>query len=111
MGPERRILPGEFELLGLHQSGCSHGPGSGKSGGIWCAFSRKVGPAPAELWVLDVVQATSTTVACDGSSAACLKLSDELFTLLDGKLRPSHTKGRRLGGQPSPVPDRQTPFC
>jgi hypothetical protein len=92
----RRLLPDGWELLGTHLSACSHGPAS--IGQRWCAISRTAQVlGRRELWLLNVTAATSATVACDVSNAACFKLTEELHASRPGE-GPRYPEAHRFYG-------------
>lgn len=75
----RQLLPPEADLLGLHKTACSHGP----AGRLrpWCAISLPGTIAGRrELWVVDLNRAVGDPPRCDGSSPACVRISQEIFT-------------------------------
>jgi hypothetical protein len=80
----KKLLPARSELMGLHRSGCSYGDTTmGGSADRWCAISRPgTQLGRLELWVLNVTKAAVAMgeAKCDGTSADCVKLTDNLFS-------------------------------
>ena len=75
-----KILPGQTDLLGSFQNGCTSGPGSDR----WCAVSRLASALRRELWLVNVSQAAASTPsalvsACD-VPGLCVKATDNLYT-------------------------------
>jgi hypothetical protein len=89
-----RLMPGGAGLVG-GDSGCTNDPAA--TGDRWCAFFRPGADTRTELWVIDVSQAASTTVACDGSSPSCLRLATDLYTGTS-VWGPSHPGAHRFSG-------------
>lgn len=98
----RLLVPGNAKLVsGQPDRACARPvPDGAGAGQRWCAFHRPsaADPARTELWVLDVARAMSGAgVPCDGTSAACLRLTDRLFTGFRIE-SPSHPEGHRFEG-------------
>jgi hypothetical protein len=72
----RLIVPGPVRLVGDATRACTHQTPA--PGDRWCGFKRASGTS-TELWVINVTRAASTTVACDGTSADCLRLTANLW--------------------------------
>jgi hypothetical protein len=73
----RLVVPGPAALVGHGADSCTNEPGA--AGDRWCAFARPAGDY-FELWVLDVSKASAgTAVACDGTDASCLRLTQRLY--------------------------------
>jgi hypothetical protein len=75
-----KILPGQTDLLGSFQNGCTFGPG----GERWCAVSRPVALTRRELWFVNVTKAAAMrmTLANNGCDVAglCVRATDQLYT-------------------------------
>jgi hypothetical protein len=73
-----KILPGQTDLLGSFQTGCTFGPG----GDRWCAVSRPLSLARREGWVVNVSKAATdkTLVSNCDQAGLCVKLTDNLYT-------------------------------
>ena len=88
----RLLLGARERLTGLGTTSCSHQQPPSHDGHRWCVFMRP--PATlglTELWVIDVTQAAAAPVACDGTSAACRKLTSNLWVepaVLGGPVHP-----------------------
>jgi hypothetical protein len=93
-----RLIAGRARLLGEVGSGCSHQQPASGNGHRWCAFEQ---PGPllgrSELWVIDVTRAAMATVVCDGTDAACLRLSSNVWTGTPDE-GPSHPSAHRFHG-------------
>ena len=50
-----KILPGQTDLLGSFQTGCTFGPGTER----WCAVSRPLSLSTRELWFVNVTKAAA----------------------------------------------------
>jgi hypothetical protein len=77
----KRIVAPTKELFGLAGSGesaCSHQVPASGPGDRWCAFYQ-VDATSAELWVINVTKAANGQVACDGTDANCLRLTEDLW--------------------------------
>ncbi|HXI57971.1 MAG TPA: hypothetical protein VNO55_18025 [Polyangia bacterium] len=77
----KRLLSGRARLVGTPTTACSSVPKGAAPAEQWCAFTlpgQTLGST--ELWVLNVSKALTETVACDGTSAACLRLTTALWT-------------------------------
>jgi len=73
----RLVVPGDAALVGHGADSCTNEAGA--TGDRWCAFGRSAATG-FELWVLDVTKAAAgAAIACDGSDASCLRLSQHLF--------------------------------
>jgi hypothetical protein len=73
-----KILPSGTVFLRGVTAGCSSGSETGSPASRWCAFGKIVSEVPRdklELWVMNMSKLPPT---CDGSSADCIKLTDEL---------------------------------
>jgi hypothetical protein len=91
----RRLGPAGATLVG-GDSGCTTDPAA--TGDRWCAFSRPgADAAHTELWVMNVTQAATGPVACDGTSPLCLRLSTTLYTGTS-IWGPSHPTAHRFQG-------------
>jgi hypothetical protein len=77
--PESRlVVPGDAALVGHGADSCTSDPGA--TGDRWCAFGRAAAAGGFELWAIDVTRAAAgAPVACDGTDASCLRLSQHLF--------------------------------
>jgi hypothetical protein len=75
------LVPGMLGLVGRPATACSSGVAKpGIDGDLWCAFYRAGAQGGTDLWVLNVTKATAGAVACDGTSAQCLRLTTNLWT-------------------------------
>ncbi len=73
-----KILPGQTDLLGSFQNGCTFGPG----GERWCAVSRPLSLSRRELWFVNITKAAAAKTllsACD-MPGVCVKASDNVYT-------------------------------
>jgi hypothetical protein len=73
-----KILPGQTDLLGSFETGCTFGPG----GERWCAVSRPLSLSKRELWFVNVTKAAaakSLVAACD-MPGVCVKASSNIYT-------------------------------
>jgi hypothetical protein len=75
----KRLVSGSLGLVGRTSTTCSHATGSTASADTWCAYYRATEDA-TELWVLNVSRAMTETIACDGSSPHCRRLTTNLWT-------------------------------
>jgi hypothetical protein len=76
----RRVVAGPAQLVGAEESGCSQSP-PGTAADTWCAFYRPAeDPARTELWTVNVSQAGSGPVPCNGSDPRCIRLTSNLWT-------------------------------
>jgi hypothetical protein len=73
-----KILPGQTDLLGSFQTGCTFGPG----GERWCAVSRPLSLARRELWFVNVTKAgtAKTLVSTCDQAGLCIKATDNVYT-------------------------------
>jgi hypothetical protein len=73
-----KILPGQTDLLGSFQTGCTFGPGADR----WCAVSRPLSLSTRELWLVNVSKAAANRTllnACD-TPGICVKASQNIYT-------------------------------
>ncbi len=100
LGREARLqllVAGKGRLVGFGDRACSRGQGGSHR---HCAFFR---PAPdaemqTELWVIDVTRALAgESIACDGTSSGCLRMTDHLFTGTKFE-SPAHPEAHRFDG-------------
>jgi hypothetical protein len=88
----RMILGARERLTGLGTTSCSHQQPASGDGHRWCVFMRPPETIGlTELWVIDVTQAASGPVACDGTSPHCRKLTSNLWVdpaVLGGPVHP-----------------------
>jgi hypothetical protein len=79
MTGSRKLVGGRARLVGGPVSACSTPPGNGDR---WCAFTlpSAMPIGATELWVLNVTKALTADIPCDGTNAACLKLTSTLWT-------------------------------
>jgi hypothetical protein len=73
-----KILPGQTDLLGSFQTGCTFGPGTER----WCGVSRPLSLSTRELWFVNVTKAAanrSLISACD-TAGICVKASQNVYT-------------------------------
>jgi hypothetical protein len=73
-----KIMPGQTDLLGGFQTGCTTGAGAER----WCAVSRPLSLARRELWLINVSKAAAskTNIATCDTPGLCVKASDQLYT-------------------------------
>lgn len=92
----QRLIEGPVALVGGQSNSCTNAVPA--SGDRWCAFARRVSDSVTELWVLNVTAASRTgLVSCDGGSADCRLLSNNLWT--DVQIwGPSHPEAHRFEG-------------
>jgi hypothetical protein len=100
---ERRVrvlVPGDARLPGFGVRACSRGEASAPDAHRWCAFYRpsRDDAARTELWVINITRALKgEDLPCDGTSAGCLLMTNQLFT--EFKLEaPSHPEAHRFEG-------------
>jgi hypothetical protein len=82
------VVPGAITLVGHGPDSCTNAPAAAgeSSSDRWCAFGRAAPNGFYELWLLDVTKAAAgASIACDGSDAACLRVSSRFY------------KGKRTG--------------
>jgi hypothetical protein len=82
------VVPGAITLVGHGPDSCTNAPAAPgeSSSDRWCAFGRAAPNGFYELWLLDVTKAgAGASIACDGSDAACVRVSSRFF------------KGKRTG--------------
>ncbi len=76
----KKILPGQTDLLGSFQNGCTFGPGAER----WCAVSRPVALTQRELWFVNVTKAAAQGMTLSGSTCdipgLCVKATNTLYT-------------------------------
>jgi hypothetical protein len=113
----RLLVPFPAALVGYGTTTCTNAIPARAD--VWCAFSRLqsgaptgagtdpdagaegdagAGPIATELWVFNFTTAVASgTLNCDGTSDACLRLSDALWTgsSIEG---PSHPTSHRFDG-------------
>jgi hypothetical protein len=74
----KQLVKGRARLIGTHRTACSHQAGSAER---WCGFSLPGATlGKTDLWVINVTRAQAADVPCDGTNAACLRLSADLWT-------------------------------
>ncbi|HVR60455.1 MAG TPA: hypothetical protein VMU50_01075 [Polyangia bacterium] len=113
----RHLVPGPAHLVGTPETACSQ-PLAGGAAPLtdhWCAFTlpSKEALGQTELWVIDVESTLAGAVACDGTSAHCLRLTTELFTAQPAGGGPAHPFSHHFYGQTLifyPGPPTTTPF-
>jgi hypothetical protein len=92
----QRIVEGEVSLVGAGLTTCTNELPT--PGDRWCAFSRAGQAGATELWVLNVSHALAEgPVTCDGTSAACLRLTSQLWTGFQ-VWGPGHPYSQRFDG-------------
>jgi hypothetical protein len=80
VAPARRILEPSATITGGGEGSCTHQvttPALDR----WCLFTRP-GPGAAgksELWVMNMTRAALAVPPCDGSSPACLQLTEDVW--------------------------------
>jgi hypothetical protein len=97
--PPLRILDSTATLTGEGLSSCSHQEPPSGNGDRWCVFTKPGTRAgAAELWVMNVTAASSGTVpVCDGSSAACVRMTANLWAAYP-TAGPSHPYSHAFDG-------------
>ncbi|MES1205248.1 MAG: hypothetical protein ABUS79_04860 [Pseudomonadota bacterium] len=115
----RKLLAGAVTLVGDRETACTIPPAidAPPAWERWCAFARKAdGDADrTELWVVNVSKAAAGgAVACDGTSAGCLRLTVDLWTSFQiwGPAHPSshHFEGETLIFYAGPTPGARDPY-
>lgn len=77
----KRLVRGPVQLLGNHETSCSHQEPASADGHRWCAFAVPgTAGGNVELWVVDATAAAAGNVACDGTNPACRRLTTTLWT-------------------------------